>query len=198
VKALINTLGIPCLYIQSFDAKYSPPQQSIEAVFERARKQAPCIMVLEDIDALLVEGTRSFFLNELDGFASNAGVITLATTNHPERLDPSIVERPSRFDRKYHFELPSTATRARYVTLWNDRLQPQLRVPAAGCDQIVELTEGFSFAYVQEVFVSATMQWMSKRDPAGILPTALEQITLLREQMRRSAASQRRGTTDSR
>jgi ATPase family protein associated with various cellular activities (AAA) len=184
VKALIRELGIPCLYVQSFEAQHSTVQASIEAVFKRARETTPCILVLEDIDALLVEGSRSFFLNELDGFASNTGVITLATTNHPERLDPSIVERPSRFDRKYHFDLPTPEARGRYIANWNARLAPALQLTADGRAKVVELTADFSYAYVQEVFVSSMMRWMTTRDPQGILPVALEQIELLRAQMK--------------
>ena len=184
VKALVRELGIPCLYIRTLEARHGSPQHSIETIFSRARAQAPCILVLEDIDALLVEGTRSLFLNELDGFAQNPGLITIATTNHPERLDPSIVERPSRFDRKYHFMLPSEDTRARYVASWNARLQPQLRFTDEGRTQVVERTEGFSFAYIQEVFVSTAMQWMTKRQ-GDVLPIALEQIEALRSQMTR-------------
>jgi AAA+ superfamily predicted ATPase len=111
-------------------------------------------------------------------------VITLATTNHPERLDPSIVERPSRFDRKYHFMLPSAETRMNYVRSWNDRLRPQLRFEEAGQARLVELTEGFSFAYIQEVFVSTTMHWMTKRS-RPVLEIAEEQIATLRSQMTR-------------
>lgn len=183
VKALIGRLGIPCIYVQSFESPHATPQAGIETVFRRARSTAPCLLVLEDIDALLVDGTRSYFLNELDGFAANTGVITLATTNHPERLDPSILERPSRFDRKYHFALPTTPTRARYIATWNERLAPALRLTEDGCAQISERTDGFSFAYIQEVFVSSMMRWMNRRDPSGLLAVALEQLELLRAQM---------------
>ena len=183
VKALIRTLAIPCIYVQSFESPSALPQSSMETVFRRARATAPCLLVLEDIDALLVEGTRSYFLNELDGFAANHGVITLATTNHPERLDPSILERPSRFDRKYHFDVPTAPTRTRYVSAWNERLKVALRLDEAGCAQIAENTEGFSFAYIQEVFVSSMMRWINHRDERGLLPLALEQIDLLRAQM---------------
>jgi AAA+ superfamily predicted ATPase len=55
--------------------------------------------------------SSSIFLNELDGIADNIGIVTLATTNHPERLDLSIVDRPSRFDRKYPFDLPELPER---------------------------------------------------------------------------------------
>jgi len=183
VKDLVRLLAIPCLYVQSFEAQFSTVQASIEEVFRRARSTAPCILVLEDIDSLLTDDSRSYFLNELDGFAVNTGVITLATTNHPEKLDPSIVQRPSRFDRKYHFVLPDAATRAEYVTSWNERLRPALRLSEPGRARVVELTHGFSFAYIQEVFVSSMMRWMATRDSIGILPVALAQIDVLREQM---------------
>jgi SpoVK/Ycf46/Vps4 family AAA+-type ATPase len=183
VKALVRELAIPCIYVQSLNSQYATVQHNIESVFRRARTTAPCVLVLEDIDALLVEGSHSFFLNELDGFATNTGVITLGTTNHPERLDRSIVERPSRFDRKYHFELPSAAARAEYIAGWNYRLRPALRLTDEGIAEIIELTAEFSFAYVQEVFVSSMMRWMTTRDAGGILAVAREQIALLRAQM---------------
>lgn len=72
-------------------------------------------------------------------------------------------------------------------SLWNERLRPQLRLSESGRAQIVDLTQGFSYAHVQEVFVSATMHWMSSRDASGLLPTAIEQISVLRAQMTRTA-----------
>jgi SpoVK/Ycf46/Vps4 family AAA+-type ATPase len=186
VKALVRELAVPCIYVQSFEVPYGTAKGAIDVVFKRAREQAPCVLVLEDIDALLVPGSTSFFLNELDGFASNAGVITIATTNHPERLDPSILERPSRFDRTYHFGLPAEATRRAYAALWNERLRPALRLDAAAIAEVARLTDGFSFAYIQEMFVSSTMQWMQSREDGGIRRIAVEQIRLLREQMSRA------------
>ena len=183
VKALVKLLGIPCIYVQSFDAQHYSPRYGVSRVFERARETAPCLIVLEDIDSLLTDASRSFFLNELDGFATNTGVITLATTNHPDRLDPAIIHRPSRFDRKYHFNLPDAPTRAAYAAMWNARLRPALQLTDAGRAQLVEATEGFSFAYIQEVFVSSMMRWIGTREVAGILPTALAQVATLREQM---------------
>ncbi len=59
----------------------------------------------------------------------------------------------------------------------------QLAVAEAGRAQLVDLTDGFSFAYIQEVFVASTMQWMATRASVGILPIALDQIALLRAQM---------------
>jgi hypothetical protein len=126
VKALINILNQPCIYVKNFKSRGVESDESISAVFAKARNAAPCLLVLEDLDALLSDVNRSFFLNELDGFASNEGVVVLATTNHPERLDAAILERPSRFDRKYHFNLPEMAERAQYIRHWNTSLQEDI------------------------------------------------------------------------
>src|SRR5258708_23214503 len=101
---------------------------------------------------------RSAFLNELDGFAANIGIVTLATTNHPERLDPGILDRPSRFDRKYHFELPDVPERSSYISLCNASLKPALQLSPEGISKMSELTADFSFAYLNELFLSAMLQ----------------------------------------
>ena len=184
VKALINHIGQPCLYVKSFKSQYATDQDNIRNVFSRARKTTPCMLVMEDLDSLIDDSNRAFFLNELDGFAANVGIITLATTNHPERLDPSIVDRPSRFDRKYHFELPGETERRDYIALWNGGLQPDLRLTDAGIEALVTLTEEFSFAYLKELFVSSVMRWINAPQPPGGMDTVAQaQVALLREQM---------------
>lgn len=72
----------------------------MEEVFSKARQSAPCVMILEDLDSLINDNNRSFFLNQLDGLESNDGLLIIGTTNHFERLDPGLSTRPSRFDRK--------------------------------------------------------------------------------------------------
>jgi ATP-dependent Zn protease len=128
---------------------------------------APCLLVFEDLDAMIDDKNRAFFLNELDGFESNKGLVVLATTNHPDRLDPAILNRPSRFDRKYHFDLPAASERSAYIAAWNKQLQPELRLSENEVGAVVQQTEDFSFAYLKELFVSATMQWMSTKPEPG-------------------------------
>ena len=163
VKALINQLGRPCLYVKGFKSEYATEQELMGAVFARARMATPCLMVLEDIDAMIDDTNRSYFLNELDGFESNTGLVVLATTNHPDKLDPAILDRPSRFDRKYYFNLPAAAERLAYIAAWNKQLQVELRLSERSAGAVVQQTYNFSFAYLKELFVSATMQWMSTR-----------------------------------
>jgi len=185
VKALINQLGAPCLYVKSLKARYETDHETIHSVFERARQTTPCLLIMEDLDSLINDRNRSFFLNELDGFAANTGVVVIATTNHPERLDPAILDRPSRFDRKYTFELPAPPERATYISNWNTTVEPDLRLSPNGLPEIVALTEGFSFAYLKELFVSSMMRWIANPG-AGHMDAAMRsQVGLLREQMSR-------------
>lgn len=182
VKAMINASGRPCLYVKSLEGEYGTEHGRIRGIFARARRGAPCVLVLEDLDSLIDDDNRSFFLNELDGFETNTGLVVLATTNHPEKLDPAILDRPSRFDRKYHFALPAPAERARFVAAWNARLRVEMRLSGAALDALVRLTEGFSFAYLKELFLSSMMQWMVARASGGMDEIALARAEVLRQQ----------------
>lgn len=75
-------------------------EMAMATVFNHARKNAPCVVVMEDLDSLINDQNRSFFLNQLDGIEGNDGLLVIATTNHFERLDAGLKNRPSRFDRK--------------------------------------------------------------------------------------------------
>lgn len=183
VKALVNAVDRPCLYVRSFRSRREPDEINMETVFARARTAAPCILVLEDLDALVTDENRSYFLNELDGFEGNEGVLTLATTNHPERLDPAIIHRPSRFDRKYTFDLPQREERAAYIASWNDRLEPALRLSPAGVGHVADATDGFSFAYLKELFVGSSVRWMAQQESGSMERIAREQAAALRTEM---------------
>ena len=190
LKALINQLGKPCLYVRSFKAECGTEQENMAEVFKRARMTPPCVVVLEDLDSMIDKDNRGFFLNELDGFQSNTGVVVLATTNHPEKLDPSILDRPSRFDRKYYFQLPAEAERLAYIARWNQELQPELRVTQSGAAAVVRDTQDFSFAYLKELFVASTVQWMSAGGKGSMDEVILSQTKLLRGQMKNQGQGQ--------
>ncbi len=91
--------GFAPLYVKSFRS-WRGEEGSMSEVFNKARQMAPCILILEDLDALINDGNRSFFLNQLDGLEGNDGLLIIGSTNHFDRLDPALNNRPSRFDRK--------------------------------------------------------------------------------------------------
>ena len=94
----------------------------VRDLFRQAKEKAPCIVFIDEIDAIGKkrdgqlggnderEQTLNQLLTEMDGFEGNNGVIILAATNRPESLDPALT-RPGRFDRRVPVELPDLAGR---------------------------------------------------------------------------------------
>ena len=72
---------IPTLYVKTFTS-FAGPEYAIRQIFVKARAQAPCLLVFEDLDSLVVEGVRSYFLNEVDGLERNDGILIIGSTNH--------------------------------------------------------------------------------------------------------------------
>jgi AAA+ superfamily predicted ATPase len=188
LRALVHELDVPCLYVQSLSHPYYESEQLLEKVFERARQVRPCVLIFEDLDSLIDDDNRSFFLNQLDGFEKNVGLMVVATTNHAERIDPAILDRPSRFDRKYEFTVPALHERSRFLELWKSKLAETVAWDGRCIPEIAAATEGFSFAYMKELIVSALLQWMHREldqsgRPSDRFDKALrEQVELLQSQ----------------
>ncbi len=183
VRTLVKELAVASLYVQSLQHQYFESEQLLQRVFERARELRPCVLIFEDLDALVDEKNQSFFLNQLDGFEKNDGLVVLATTNHPERIDSAIIDRPSRFDRKYHFELPEQDRRRRFLSDWQKRLSDQVDWPADSVEALSQLTDGFSFAYLKELVVSSLLAWMADSSES-FDHRIMDQQKLLASQMR--------------
>ncbi|PCH41485.1 nucleoside triphosphate hydrolase protein [Wolfiporia cocos MD-104 SS10] len=138
------------LYVKSLDC-CEGDEQAMQAVFNKARGMAPCVLVLEDLDSLINDRNRSFFLNQLDGLEGNDGLLVIASTNHIERLDQAITGRPSRFDRKYEFSDPDQEERALYARYWQRKLENKdVAFPDTLAEEIAAMTANFSFAYLKE------------------------------------------------
>ena len=149
---------IPTLYVRSLSS-YGGPEYSIQSIFSKARQTAPCFLVFEDLDSLISDNVRSYFLNEVDGLQSNDGILMLGSTNHLDRLDPGLANRPSRFDRKYYFPNPNCNERALYCEYWRKKLldNKDIEFPARLDKAIAHITQDFSFAYMQEAFVASLL-----------------------------------------
>src|SRR5204863_8459090 len=121
----------------------------VDDAFDRAAYDAPSILCFEDVDSLFKqEGVLSHFLNRIDGLHPLEGVLVLATTNHPDKLDAAITDRPSRFDRLYVFGNPGEAERRRYLPkAFGERFD----------DCRGEWTNGLSLAQMKEVHVTSCL-----------------------------------------
>jgi len=159
IKALLRESGQKALYVKSFTTQ-GGPEEGVRAIFHHARNNAPCILVIEDLDSLVTPEVRSFFLNEIDGLGQNEGILTIATTNHPEQIDDAIINRPSRFDVKYNFDLPTEELRRKYAIKWIHKISTLKAGVSFGDDvemlaqDIAKETDGWSYAFLKELFVS--------------------------------------------
>lgn len=127
-RALAGEAGVPFLSANgsSFDQMFvGLGAQRIRKMFARARELAPCIVFIDEIDALGMRrdtptnysrNTLNQLLGELDGFATGDGVIVIGATNMSDKLDPALV-RPGRFDRKVNVGYPEKKTRRLIIKL---------------------------------------------------------------------------------
>jgi cell division protease FtsH len=141
----------------------------VRDLFEQARKAAPCIIFIDELDALgrsrmpgavggydEKEQTLNQLLSELDGFDPSTGVILLAATNRPEVLDPALL-RPGRFDRQVVVDRPERTGRLEILKVHVAKVQLAADVDL---DQVAGLTPGFTGAdlanLVNEAAIVAT------------------------------------------
>jgi len=132
---------------------YSNFMHSTFKVVERNRK---IVTIIEDIDGLFNAGkaTETLLLNILDGMNQMDNIVYLATTNFPEELGERIINRPSRFDKRYEITLPNDEVRKYY---FEKTLKPH-DIAAINLDEWVKQTEKMSIAHLRELIVSTVIQ----------------------------------------
>ncbi|KAL8647699.1 MAG: hypothetical protein Q9210_005400 [Variospora velana] len=213
IKASMQSLStldppIPSLYVKSLGKKAD--SSDIQDIFEKARTSSPCLIIFEDLDSLVGDNVRSFFLNEVDGLEGNDGIMMIGSTNYLDKLDPGISKRPSRFDRKYHFALPKREERKRYCAFWRQKLERgghAADVLRDLEDRNADLPGGFSFAYLQEMWVSALLELVQERKSrddskaaAGLFGTKDELWNTLERQaqtLKKEASDSKKSVEDS-
>lgn len=147
--SLIRAVGAALPRVRAFllrpDACFD--DDDLQAVITRWREEAPALLAIEDLDWLLTKVNVSTFLNLIDGVDSDAagGLLLIATTNHPDQLDPAVNNRPGRFDVVIDIPLPDEAQRFAFV----HRALPGVSEPLLR--DIARRGRGFSFAHLQEI-----------------------------------------------
>ncbi len=150
----------PFLYVR--DLKQRREKDAITEIFERSRRLAPCILAFEDLDGFVQDSNRSIFLNELDGFRNNEGVLIVASSNHPERIDEALLKRPSRFDRVVHVGLPKYPERLELCRRilarpeLRERISPRLDETGL-LEEVARKSDRMTPAYLKEAFLSAAL-----------------------------------------
>ncbi len=178
-KAIAGEAGVPFFSISGSDFVemfVGVGASRVRDLFEEAKKNAPCIVFIDEIDAVARrrgtgmggghderEQTLNQMLVEMDGFGVNEGIIVMAATNRVDILDPAIM-RPGRFDRKVHVGRPDVGGR-------EEILQVHAKNKPLGDDvdlkQIAQTTAGFTGADLENLLNEAAIV-AAKEDRAFI------------------------------
>ena len=138
----------------------------VRDLFKEANKKAPCIVFIDEIDAVGKrrdtsinsnderEQTLNQLLSEMDGFDNHKGIVVLAATNRPETLDPALL-RPGRFDRRIPVELPDLAGRKAILQLHANDVKME---PGIDLDVIARSTPGASGADLANIINEAALR----------------------------------------
>ncbi len=138
----------------------------VRDLFKQAKEKAPCIVFIDEIDAIGQkrdgraggnderEQTLNQLLTEMDGFETNNGVIILAATNRPESLDPALT-RPGRFDRRVPVELPDLKGREEILKVHAKKVKMDESVDFAS---IARMASGASGAELANIINEAALR----------------------------------------
>ena len=138
----------------------------VRDLFKQAKEKAPCIVFIDEIDAIGKkrddnfggnderEQTLNQMLTEMDGFESNNGVIILAATNRPESLDPALT-RPGRFDRRVPVELPDLNGRVAILQVHAKKIR---LAPGVDLLPIARMASGASGAELANIVNEAALR----------------------------------------
>lgn len=137
----------------------------IKEIFEMAKRNTPCILFIDEIDAIGQrrnsyafndqdrEQTLNQLLIEMDGFANDTGIIVIGATNRPDMLDAALL-RPGRFDRQVHIDLPDMSGRNEILNLYAKRVKVANDV---NLHDLARGTTGFSGADLENLLNEAAL-----------------------------------------
>ncbi len=137
----------------------------IKDIFEMAKRNAPCLLFIDEIDAIGQRRSQNSFndqdreqtlnqlLIEMDGFSNETGIIVIGATNRPDMLDPALL-RPGRFDRQVHIDLPDMAGREEILKLHAKKIKMHEGVDLGN---LARGTTGFSGADLENLLNEAAL-----------------------------------------
>jgi ATP-dependent metalloprotease FtsH len=188
-KACAGEAGVPFYTISGSDFVemfVGVGASRVRDLFEEAKKSAPCIVFIDEIDAVgrrrgaglggghdEREQTLNQLLVEMDGFGDNQGVIVIAATNRPDILDPALL-RPGRFDRQVMVGIPDIREREQIIKI-HAKNKPV--APDVDYAKLAQSTPGFTPADLENVMNEAALLSARKDDKVIRMESIKESIT---------------------
>lgn len=123
-------------------------------ILREIEPETPVVVLMEDIDSILEQHSESEVLNILDGINDVRKMVFLATTNYPEKLGARIINRPSRFDKRFKIGYPNAESRKIYLEFL---FQNEKNSEKYDLDQWVKDTAKFSLAHLKELFTAVVI-----------------------------------------
>lgn len=143
-------------------------------IFREIQPSCPIVVLMEDIDSIVDSYNESEILNILDGVDQIEKVVYLATSNYPERLGQRILNRPSRFDKRFKMGHPKKGSRKIYFeNLIDKETQSKHNIDI---DKWVDDTENMSIAHLKELFVAVCILGNSYEESINTLINMMEDV----------------------
>lgn len=154
--------------------KFNSPGLYTEGIriFREVQPETPVVCLMEDIDSTIEVYNESDVLNILDGVDQIEKVVYLATTNYPERLGQRILNRPSRFDKRFKMGHPKKKSRRLYFEHILD--EEAIKSYNIDIDRWVEDTDKMSIAHLKELFVSVVILGNDYKEAISTLKSMVE------------------------
>ena len=188
-RAVAGEAGVPFFSISGSDFVemfVGVGASRVRSLFEQAKKNAPCIIFIDEIDAVgrqrgaglggghdEREKTLNQLLVEMDGFSANEGIIMVAATNRPDILDPALL-RPGRFDRQIVVGAPDVKGREEIL---NVHVRNKLLAESVDLNVLAKRTPGFTGADIENLTNEAALLAVRKVKKAIDMEDMEEAIT---------------------
>ena len=163
--------------------KFGVPDLFKEGIryFREIQPETPCVVLMEDIDSTLEMYNESEVLNILDGVDECTKTVFLATTNYPADLGERIMNRPSRFDKRFKIGFPTAEARQLYFEyLIQNNEKTDDSVPESVKDMKIDIkkwvkdTKGFSVSHLKELFIAVVILGDEYDDAVETLQTMMD------------------------
>lgn len=153
-RVILNKAEATFIWVAAKDFWKMGAVEGLCAAFELAAELAPAVIFMEDVDNWISSYAVDVIKTEMDGIGKGSGVVTVLTTNYPDRFPDALIDRPGRFHDVLLFDLPSDKVRREMLTKWTDGVVAESQI-----DALVKRTSGYSGAHIYElVYFAKTLQ----------------------------------------